>query len=86
MFKGGKMFNIMYLKNPDSQKMYNVWHFCKKCGTTYSHHQSSWDTLKSKKCCKDFIEDISTKIDFQPVKIIKSDGELLLSKVSFPNQ
>ena len=77
------MFHTMYLKNPDSNCIYHVWHFCKVCGQTWDHSQSSWDQLKHYKCCPDNLEDISTNVDYQPVTIIESkEHGHVLSKIS----
>ena len=77
------MFAKMYLKNPDENKIYHVWHFCKVCGQTWNHSQSSWNSLKRYKCCNDNLESVATDISFQPVTIIESDEfGYILSKVS----
>ena len=66
------MFHTMYLKNPDENKIYHVWHFCKVCGQTWSHSQASFNSMKRYKCCPDNLETVSTDISFQAVAIIES--------------
>ena len=44
----------MIVTNPDKQRIYHCWHYCKVCGKSFSHHQSSWDTeIKSHKHFQD---------------------------------
>ena len=55
---------LKILHNPDSEKTYHVWHFCKKCLKTFSHSQGTFDLIANNPsyvCCRDNLEDVSTK-------------------------
>ncbi len=62
----------MLVKNPDSNKIYHVWHYC-DCGQTFTHSQGSWESMKIHVRVKhkdnwDWIHDVSTNIESVELK------------------
>jgi len=67
-----RRFKMKRLINPDQNKIYHVWHYCVKCGKTWTHSQGDFDSLKKHECFLNlnvgetspfYFKTISTKID-----------------------
>lgn len=65
------------IKNPGpfdmGSSIYHCWHFCDKCGKSFTHTQSSWDYVIKKHSCGDGdnIRTVPSMVD--EVKIILKD-------------
>ncbi len=64
-----------YLENPDKQKVYHVWHYCRKCFKVYTHSQNDFNELKKRECCSDpaYLVTISTKMNRVPINTAMID-------------
>lgn len=68
------MFDILYLRNPDPNRVYFLWHFCTICGKTYSHSSNDFEKIKESNCCRENLRNVDTEVLFEPVLIIESNS------------
>ncbi len=70
------MFHVMYLKNPDVNRIFPVWHACAICGTTRTDSPADKEQAKRFKCCADIknLLNIGGDVEYQAVAIIDDIG------------
>ncbi len=34
------------IRNPDTKRIYHCWHYCRACGTAWTHSQADWEDIK----------------------------------------
>lgn len=72
------MFNVLYLKCPDGERIYHVWHYCSMCGNTYDHSVYSWNKIKESICCRDPENLINVPIQNKYAPVVIAERKIAL--------